>query len=114
MWINKFNNYLPWPLFWKRDPKTYDTFLVNTYQLWRWQTYSCFIFSFENAGRENPEKNPCSDSAGQVPGPHRKNPGTVRVRVVMSDMRVGPGQPQTRTQPGLLPSLAWRLRAKEG
>ena len=89
MWINKFNNYLPWPLFWERDPKTYDTFLVNTYQLWWWQTYPRFIFSFENADRENPEK----------------NPGTVRIRVAMSDMRVGPGQPQTRTRPELLPSL---------
>ena len=66
-----------------------------------------FINGLENAGRENPKKNPCPDSAEHVPDPHRKNPGTVRVRVAMSDMRVGPGQPQTRTRPGLLPSLPW-------
>ena len=58
-----------------------------------------------NPGRENPEKNSCPDSAGHVPGPHRKIPGTVRVRVATCDIRVGPGQPQTRTRPGLLPSL---------
>ena len=51
------------------------------------------------------KKSPCLDSARHIPGPHRKNPGTVRVRVAMCDMQVGPGQPQTRTRPALLPSL---------
>ena len=67
-----------------------------------------FCHHHSNLGRENPEKNPCPDSAGHVPGPHRKIPGTVRVRVATFDIRVGPGQPQTRTRPGLLPSLVFR------
>ena len=68
MWINKFNNDLPikqlfglidlprvhiisFHLLWcgrfseKEKPKTYDTFLVYTYQLWWWRTYPRFMIN---------------------------------------------------------------------
>ena len=54
---------------------------------------------------QNPNKSSCPDSVRHMPGPHRKNSGMVRVRAFMCGMRVGPGHPQTRIRPGLLPTL---------
>ncbi|KAH9705537.1 BED-type domain-containing protein [Citrus sinensis] len=55
----------------------------------------------EKPGRQNPDPG----HAGLKPGPDIQKPGFVRVRVLIFGIRSGPGLHQTRTGPGVLPSL---------